>query len=96
MEIRWLIFYVIEPFKSGSILNYQIHTSKSRINHPNLRNQTKHSHETLQNEYICSFIPYKILFGCYFKQKKAEKSAFSPSNISFYPAYTIYTKLKKI
>ncbi|WP_344853724.1 hypothetical protein, partial [Anoxybacillus suryakundensis] len=23
--IRWLIFYVIEPFKSGSILNYQIH-----------------------------------------------------------------------
>ncbi|MGX1983729.1 copper amine oxidase-like protein [Thermolongibacillus altinsuensis] len=24
MEIRWLIFYVIEPFKSGSTLNYQI------------------------------------------------------------------------
>ncbi|AEV17766.1 DNA repair protein RadC [Geobacillus thermoleovorans CCB_US3_UF5] len=25
MEIGWLIFYVIEPLKSGSILDYQIH-----------------------------------------------------------------------
>lgn len=28
MEIMWLIFYVIEPMKSGSILNYRIHLRK--------------------------------------------------------------------